>query len=494
MKDNRDNNFRMKEKISHFLDTISLLARTQGKYILVGFVFLIFVLYGIIFKQYTPLPSASVKGVEVMRYDDPEITRESKEVSYKNIFQGKQNDWYRLKLMIRSDTEVKIDVKMEAVFEGPVNIGSFTIANDRNAQYRELVFRVPEEGLFTDLSFSLSGEQADDVSFAGKIDFENVSLLRLDIQNNYAASRIRPSLVGMVEYGLVGLNKAEVSLSPKSVFESSFVAQESILDAIVLRAQDIRNNKGFIIELRKRAVPGSNKESISIKKVILKPGELGDISDSAGYQKIDFPVIFEKGAEYYFDIQALGETGLNLKFLPIESFVGYTLPKNSLSTVGLITGKRPSVTNGHELLIGAIVEDDGNNIHYSYALPKNKHAYFDLHDKSSSVKYDVAQERVVGSLEHGAYFVYKFDLTEPFQKISLTASQEREAPKELKIEYSTDAQVWLPILESGPLYELNLVDSSHSTVYLRVTFIGINKKTASFSLDSLVVRAQKKKL
>ncbi len=462
------------------------------KHVLVGFVFLIFILYGLVIQKYIPLSDFDSSG----RFPDQnswDITRENREKIYENVLQGQAGDWYRVGIATRANTATRMNVFLHSSFDDMTPVGSFNLEQSTDFKYHEMTLQIPKDTIFTDVLFVLP-DDGNEAPFFGGVKFSEIFVSRLAVQNKLEADRLKPTLMGNIVHDVRVAVKNLPFVNPNSIFESNFIAEHDFIDGIVLNAKEKINNRGYIIELRERVVKGSNENSVAVRKVILKPGELESLRDEKGYQVINFSVLLKKGKEYFFDIRGIGRLSREIELMSVKELNNSTEEENG--DVALVFGRNVNVDSSQELLSGAKVEDSGSGLYYTYSFQKGKSDYFDLYDIGEGVKYDPSKRMVVGPLQKGVYFTYKFNTVYPFEKIRLIARQVRDEEKEIKVEYSLDKKNWREIptteIDGGlPGYKLTLQGLRYQTeIYMRTTFVGVNKKTGVFALDKLSVQAK----
>lgn len=466
------------------------LLQCYGKYIFVTVIFAVFVFYNIaVVPETVPKKSKSSSSRSAERVEW-NITTEKPEKVFLGVLQGLSGDWYRMSVSTLASGPAQIDVVLSSLWNEDILIGSFDIATSDDFRYHEIVFQLPA-GSFSDIKLVMrDGGREDAWSYTG-VRVAEFSLSRLNVRSKFEADRLMPTVAGTIEHEIKIL---DVNLNKKSstVFEGSFIAEADFIESIRINARE-KSEDSYVLEIREKAAEGSSNKDISLKKVILKPGELDAEKDEWGNQLITLMARLERGKEYTLVLAGKGDATRTLVLLPVEGLSGIDAEEERLAAI--VFGKYAYAT-GEALLSGTKVEDFGDEILYSYDLSGEMNDFFDLFDTHGSVKFDEKERIVAGRQQQRTSFTYRFFTVYPFEKFMLTARQAGESEEEVKLEYSFDNAFWREIpftqIDGEPqIFSLGLSGSDkQNTVYVRASYNGEDKKTGSFGLDQLSVRAQ----
>ena len=467
------------------------LARRYQKYVLVAVIFLVFAFYAVVVVP-DALPkkskSASSQSARVVW----DITTEKPEKIFSDVLQGRARDWYRMGFSTVASRPARIDVILSSAWNEDVPIGFLDIAASDDFQYHEIRFEVPA-GMFSDIRFVLRDEDSPESwSYTG-VKLSEFALSRLNVYSQAQADRLAPTLAGNIKHTTQMLIPNKQVSDSNSIFESRFVAEADFIENIRLNAKEKSKKSGYVLELHERAKDDPKKTDISVKKVILSPGEFGADLDEWGNQSIAIPARLQRGKEYLVSLTGTGDASRNIVLSPLEGSPGVTSGDENIAAI--VFGRYAHVEGG-ALLSGARVEDFGGEILYSYTLSKGVNDFFDLFDTEGSVKFDAKKKMIAGRQQQRTSFTYRFFTVYPFERFMLSARQEGDTEKEVKLEYSLDNAFWREVpatqANSEPqVFSLVLSGTGDQrTVYVRASYNGEDKKTGSFGLDQLSVRAE----
>lgn len=471
------------------------LGQLYGKYIFVMGIFAVFVFYNIavvpkeVSKSAKPSSSHSVAPVGQVEWN---VSTENPEKIFSGVLQGLSGDWYRMSVSTAASRSARLDVSLPSVWGEDVSIGSLDIAPNDSFRYHEIVFEVPQ-GKFSDVKLVLREEEArESWSYTG-VRVEEFSLSRLNVKNKLEADRLIPTIAGTIEHEVKTL---DVRLGQKSntVFAGDFIAEADFIESIRINARE-KSKGSYVLEIREKTIGGLENKNISLKKVILKPGDIGEEMDESSNQSIAFPVRLIRGKEY--SLMLTGEEGAakNISLSPLRGMEKEDGSSDEKSIVALASGRYVSL-NGSTLLSGAKIEDFGDDVVYTYALSGGVNDLFDVFATEGKVKFDAKKKIVTGEQKQRTSFTYRFSTIYPFEKFILSARQSGDGEKEVKLEYSFDNAFWQEVpftqIEGEPqVFSLILSGmDSQDTVYVRASYNGEDKKTGSFGLEQLSVRAQ----
>ncbi len=468
------------------------LARRHSRYVLVMVIFLVFVFYAVVVVPGEPSKKSKLSSSRSINLVEWNITTEKPEKVFLGVLHGLPGDWYRVGVSTIASRDARIDVSLYSVFSEDISVGSFDIAASDDYRYHEILFQIPS-GTFSDIRFVLQGNDSNGRwSYAG-IKLSEFALSRLSVKNKSEAERLAPTLAGNIEHAVKMLAMDKPATDSNVIFESRFVADADFIESVRLNAKEKSKNKDYVLELRGVAKGGAYDADISIKRVILDPGELRSVQDEWGNQSVALPARLERGKEYIVTLTGTGGASRNLIFSPLQGLQGTT--SDEKNTIAIVFG-RYAYADGGALLSGAKVEDFGNEILYSYALSGEVNDFFDLFDTEGSVKFDTKQKMVVGEQKQRTSFTYRFFTVYPFERFALSARQAGDKEKEVKLEYSFDKEFWkeVPVTQAhnkSQIFSLALAGTGkQDTVYIRASYNGEDKKTDSFGLDQLSVRAK----
>lgn len=466
--------------------------RHYSKYIFVVMIFFAFVLYSFIAVPHdAPKKSKSSadQSADRIAWD---ITTEKPEKNFTGVLQGRSGDWYRMNVSAMANHDSQIDVTLYSVFSGDVSVGSFDIAKSDDFQYHEILFQIPT-GTFSDVRFVLRGDDSrESWSYVG-VKLSEFALSRLSVKNRAEADRLVPTLSGNIEHTTKTLVLSDQAADPNLVFESRFVAEADFTENIRLNMKGKSKKNSYVLELRKIVNNGQEHEDISVKKIILEPGELGSDQDEWGNELIAIPARLERGKEYSITLTNTGDALRSPVLLPLEDSQEITLDGENIAAITL---GRYMYAAGGAISSGAKLEDFGDEILYSYSLSGGMNDFFDLFDTEGSVKFDAKEKIVVGKQQQRTSFTYRFFTVYPFEKFMLAARQMGDVEKEVKLEYSFDNAFWREVpatqINNEPqVFSLVLSGTGDQhIVYIRVSYNGEDRKTGSFGLDQLLVRAE----
>ena len=471
------------------------LGRRHSKYILVMVIFVVFAFYAVAVVPEKPPKKSKSSAIQSQSADRVtwDVTTEKPEKTFTGVLQGRAGDWYRMGVSTVANRGARIDVILYSVFNEDVSIGSLDIAASDDFQYHEILFQIPA-GMFSDVKFVLRGEdEGESWSYTG-VRVAEFALSRLNVRSKLEADRLAPTVAGSIEHEIQML---DVSSRPgsNSIFESRFVAETDFIENIRLNAKEKSKNNGYVLEIDEIAVDGSEDNDISVKKVILKPGEIYSDKDEWGNQSIALPVRLTRGREYSIVLKGTGDASKNIVLSPLEGLAGEDGSSDDKNIVAIASGRYTSVS-GTAMLSGAKVEDFGGEVLYTYSLGGGANDLFDVFDTEGKVKFDAKKEIVIGEQKQRTSFTYCFFTVYPFEKFVLSARQSGDGEKEVKLEYSFDNVFWREVpgvQESNEpqMFSLALAGTGkQDTVYVRASYNGEDKKTGMFGLDQLSVRAQ----
>ena len=462
------------------------------KYVLVVVVFAVSIFYTVAVvpqESSKKSKSSSSQSVKRIAYD---ITTEKPEKNFTGILQGRSGDWYRMGFSTVANHAARIDVSLHSVFSGDVSIGALDIEASDDFQYHEILFQIPP-GTFSDIKFVLHSEDTrESWSYTG-VKVSEFALSRLNIRSKAEADRLTPTLAGNIEHDTKILAPSKEVSNSGGIFESRFFAEADFIENIRLNAKEQLKNNGYVLELREIVKGDAKNTDVSIKKVILEPGELESSKDEWGNQLIAFPARLEKGKEYRVLLKGTGDASYNIVFLPLE---GLNSALSDGKSIAAIVFGRYAYVKGGAMLSGAKVEDFGGEILYSYSLSGEENDFFDLFDTDGSVKFDAKRKTVVGEQKQRTSFTYRFFTVYPFEKFMLAARQAGNSEKEIKLEYSFDNVFWreVPYVQAGnepQVFSFAISGTGNQdTMYIRASYNSEDKKTGTFSLDQLSVRAE----
>jgi hypothetical protein len=469
------------------------LAWHYSQYALVMAIFAVFVFYNVVIVPGEPpkkSKSSSVQSAERTAWD---VTTEKPEKIFTGVLQGRAGDWYRLGVSTMANRSIRAEVNLRSAFNEDVLIGSLDIGASDDFQYHEIIFQIPS-GIFSDVKFTLRGEDARGIwSYAG-VKLSGLALSRLNVKSEMEAKRLAPTLVGNIEHDVKMLTLRQRASDTNTILESRFVAEADFIENVRLNAKEKSKNNGYVLELREKNGDDAEGKDISIKKMILSPGELGADLDEWGNQSIQLPARLEREKEYLLTLTGTGDASRNLTLSSLQGLS--EMESNGDNLAALVFG-RYAYAEGGELLSGVRVEDfGGGEIIYSYSLSGRENDFFNLFNTEGSVKFDKKEKTIAGRQQQRTSFTYRFFTVYPFEKFMLSARQVGDTEKEVKLEYSFDNEFWREVpatQEQGKpqIFSLTLKDSGvKRVVYVRVSYNGEDKKTGSFGLDQLSVRAQ----
>lgn len=468
------------------------LAQRCGKYVFVLVIFSVFTFYTVVVIPKEPpkkSQSSSDQSADRIVWD---ITTKKPEKTFTGVLQGRPDDWYRMSVSMMANRATRIDVNLSSVFSKDVSIGSFDIAESDDPQYYEILFQLPDS-MFSDIKFVLRTEDAGTSwSYTG-VKLSEFAASKLNVRSKAEVDRLAPTLAGNIEHNTKTFVSGRQSSDSKVIFESHFVAEDDFIENIRLNAKEDLKNNGYVLELREKTGDDTGNPNISIKKAILSPGELGAVKDEWGNQSIELPARLERGKEYGVSLTGTGDASRNITLSPLEGLRGAVL--NSENTVAIVFG-RYIYAEGGALMSGSRVEDFGNEILYSYSLSGRVNDFFNLFDTKGSVKFDTKGKIIVGKQQQHTSFTYRFFTVYPFKKFMFAAQQAGNSENEIKLEYSYDNAFWREVPstqenDEPQIFSLSLIGTSDQRIiYVRVSYNGEDKKTGTFGLDKLLVRAE----
>lgn len=464
----------------------------HGKYILVMVIFTVFVFYNVavVSKELPKKSKSSFVQSQPADRIEWDLTPEEPEKVFGGMLQALSGDWYRIGFSTIANRATRLDAVLTAVSGTDVLIESFDIADGDSYQYHEMLFQVPT-GRFSDVKLILRSEAAPESwSYAG-VKISEFSLSRLNVRNKFEADGLMPTIAGTVEHKLRMLELSNLSKS-NIVFEGVFRADDDFIESIRLNAQEKLKNNTYLLEIHEK----SEGKDVSLKKIILKPGDIYAESDEWGNQSIALPIRLTRGKEYSIVLKGTGDVSKNITLSPLEGLGGIeSLSNNDESVVAVAFGQYAAM-NGVVMLSGAKVEDFGDEILYTYTLRGEVNDLFDVFDTEGNVKFDAKKDLVIGEQKQNTSFTYRFFTVYPFRQLVLDARQSGDSEKEVKLEYSFDNEFWREVpatqVSGEPqIFSLVLVGTGiQDIIYVRVSYNGEDKKTGSFGLDQLSVRAK----
>ena len=234
--------------------------------------------------------------------------------------------------------------------------------------------------------------------------------------------------------------------------------------------------------------------------------------------RFNIPAFLQKNSYYFIGINTRdSQSNLfnNLKLYGSKSgSSSFKIDNGKTVSIGTIDvelyGADFSQVDNEKILTGAIFDNKGKNAYYSY---QSSGAISDVLDlfaaaptsNESDVSFDRDNKVVVGRVEDGVSFTYKFNTHLPIQQYSLEASQIGGDYTFAKMFYSRDNQHWqeivakevtnqvgnLPYWHFSELIDLN---SSSHFLYLKITpdLSDSDKKVKKFGIKDLKFIAQLK--
>ena len=466
-----------------------IFSQRYGKYVLVLVVFGVYIFYNfVVVKNVSRVTSPiSSQLVGVPTWD---ITTDVPQKKFVGVLQGRPGDWYRIGVLTRAKHDSSVDVFIGSQFgqEG-VRIGSFDVSGSDDDRYQEIRFPVPN-GLYSDITLVLRDEtKTGEWPFTG-VQLSKFDVSRLDVKTQAEADRLAPTLVGMPSHETILLSSDRDDTDPNSIFKAEFVAKDDFLDHVMIHLKDPSMANGSVLELRQKVSGSGNESDVSIKKSVLTTADVESYQDDRGNQLISFPAYVEQGKSYV--ITLTGDPNITLS--PIGNDMAGMISDDA-KPVGLVFG-RHAVAFGDILLLGATVEDLGTEGIYSYSMNGTVDDYFNLFGSFGSVRFDEKGKLIVGKQMQGTSFTYRFFTVNPFRKFMLVARQAGNRNDQIRLAYSLDNATWQDVpssqMENKPMdYTLSLPgDGTERIVYIRATYTGKDKKTETFGLDRLSVRAE----
>lgn len=466
------------------------LGQRQNKYILVMVIFAVFGFYAVVVVPEKPPKKSKSSSSQFADRVEWNITTEKPEKVFSGALQGLSGDWYRMSVSTVASRPVWMDVILSSVWSEDVSIGSLDIVASDDPRYHERVFQIPA-GNFSDVKFVLRGEDTGESwSYAG-VRVAEFALSRLNVRNKFEADRLVPTLAGTIEHTTKMLAVSKPVANSRVIFESRFVAEADFIESIRLNAKEKSKNSSYVLELREAAKEdGTGKKDAALKKVILAPGELDSNRDEWGNQSVPLPVRLERGKEYLVTLTGTGDASRNIVLSPLEGSQQVVADEKNIATITF--GRY----EGGAMISGARVEDFGSEMLYTYSLSREVNDFFNLFDTEGSVKFDTKEKIIVGKQQQRTSFTYRFFTVYPFQKFMLAARQADNTENEIKLEYSFDNTFWgeVPFTQKDKepqVFLLSLTGTgAERVVYVRASYNGEDKKTGSFGLDQLSVRAE----
>lgn len=461
------------------------------KYILVVAVFLIFISYTLFIERKDSLdkPEPEKETVIMTEWD---ITPAEPEKIFEGTAQGRAGDWYRVGFSTRATEAVSLDISLWSALHSAL-IASADIPKSEDYQYQEFVFQVPSGGPFDSVRLSLKKDGSEgDLPYAS-VKTAGFFVSRLGVKSFSEAARLNPSIVGNASHQIRVLARQEPLWSPSALLEASFVAQADFMDQILLNAQEIPGNKGYLIEILEKSDSDPQEPFVSVKKVALKPGELNSFKrKSVGYQAVPVLIRLKRGQEYRISLSGIGDLSRGTKLMPLDELGTEPNPEGLMA---VSFGQNLQIGD-ESMLSGAKVEDVGDGVYYDYSLRGNEADFFNIFESGGNVKFDKEEGSLVGEQKKGTFFTYRLAAPLPFGQIAFHARYFANAEEGIKLEYSFDNATWevIPVTgqERGSLVSRKVIQATggQKIVYVRVSYDGKNKKTGYFSLENLSVDAQ----
>lgn len=474
------------------------LGRRYQKYVLIGVVFSVFAFYNFaVVREAQPEASQarSEKADERIVWD---VTSEAPEKIYEGILQSRAGDWYRLGIFTRASREARIEVRLNSFFDDAVVVGAFDAPQGDVPQYREIIFSIPAGESFSDIALRLVPETKGEAwPFVG-VEFGEPLLSRLNVNNRAEALRLAPTHTGTIERKVQRFpaidNKEK---SKNTVWKTRFIAEGDFVESVRLNTREQGSGKTYLMELYAVGA-GEGDQSVSlIRKSTLKREAFTTAKDEWGNQSFAFPARLERGREYVLSLTGKENASGKLTLLPLGGSDREIADGNNVVTV--VSGRYSDVEGG-TIISGARVEDfGGGKAVYSYMTTGEELDYFSLFATEGEVEFDSKKKRVAGAQKQRTSFTYRFFTVYPFERFLLSAKQAGDDEKEVKLEYSFDNVFWqevpfTQIEKESQVFSLLLSGTgTERTVYVRASYNGEDKKSGSFGLDRLSVRAQLKR-
>lgn len=146
------------------------------------------------------------------------------------------------------------------------------------------------------------------------------------------------------------------------------------------------------------------------------------------------------------------------------------------------------------------LEDIGEVMRYTFSLLRDKSDYSSLFDHSEDIEFNPKNSMLTGLKKKESFLTFKFDVLSPYETFLFRAVRRGDSPDPIALEYSFNNESWnnIPInqsqLDGRQIFLLSIPNTAKaSVVYIRVRYVGPEKKVGTYSLEELSVIAHVKK-
>ncbi len=412
--------------------------------------------------------------------EKPTLTTLTPEKVYEHLIQAKDGDVFRLGFVAQSHTEQTVDVILQSTLGERMIVGSITLIPSKDMLYHEVVFSVPSRS--DDVILRLHDAKASTVQtqwLQSQVYVASIFATRLDIESTALARRLHPTRFGLASSGNETLSEVSHTTSGKTGVSWSFEARGDAISALGI-PENFSQIEGYFSLYKERSL---SPDTILVRATFDTSARLRTRLPTGGYR---LPLLYplQKGERYRLVFETVAPD-VSLSTLLLKAY------ENSPAVVYWVF----MAQNEGFILNSARLEDVGNELIYSFGIQNKPDDFLNLYSLGQKVRFDLKKKRVVGARKKDEYFTYRFDTLYPFERFALEA-QSGSTKNDVMLEYSYDNASWLPVLtirDAGQpnRFRLSLSGSRETrVVFVRIRYIGDEKKTGSFSLEQLNVHAR----
>ena len=481
----------------NFIEFIRII-RKHTRYIIVALIFL----FAIFYSQFIP-EVPKIKKNKLVSYQSEwkkqkaDISGKEKEKIYKEIFQSKNGDYYRLILKARTTKDEKINLEIRSILGEGKEIGSFDLREKDEWKGLELVFKT--DGTYRDLVVSKDSEISQGGQFEGaKIFISSAEIHPLEIKNGNEIDNLRQTIFGGAKFRDKFLpGEVQIDNLPENfIAGKDFEAAGDYLAYAGVNLKSDGGAKGeYSMELYKFDSANGKLPEKPISSVSFFPEELVGWTKKDGACVFNLRTQLEKGKRYFLGIkkglkEIGGENILKVKEIDSDEAEG-----DSVFLLSLADFSRAE--NGAVLLSNSFIEDTGNKLIYYYENSGEIYDLVDIFEYKGKIDFDESKKAVINKSKKGNFFTYKINTFFPFEKMRIEAEQLGNKEEQLKLEYSYDNIFWkeIPYMhkkDEPQVFDYAISDNSQKSplLYLRVSYNGEKEKTTKpFGLENLKITA-----
>ena len=467
-----------------------------------------FVLIFAIFYHYFMIPSGALKSDKAskdkVQIEQPDLDVKHREKVYPHAFQSQAGDVFRVGIFASTKNIENVEVFAESELNETLKIGEWNLQPSENGEYKELIFSVL--GRYENIIIRLKKDENEDAMNNKVWDDSAVSIhsffiSRVEVKGTMSLRNLTPTIFG------ISSMKKDILLSLKDVNKDAngqndlsewvFQSNGDFLQALEFSGNTVGSGRQeYVFSLMRYFPDKKDKEGALLHTAPFILDALDDLLVPTGNYQIPFLFPLKRGEWYKVTLTKTPskdwDNFFTLGLLRTDLTTKIDSPAGDLA---LLVRERIHAKNGASFPDGARLEDLGDHLSYNFSLQGTLLDFTNIVEASGGIAYDAKKRLVVGKQKNGEYFVYKFDMPDPFNRFALKAMQADNDAKEIKLEYSFDNEFWREAsftkeLGAPVMFSLNVSGDGRSrSVYVRVSYSGENKKSGFFAIEALSVNA-----